>query len=253
MFVVRVGEHFIAKYGANIRSIEGENMLFVKNHTTIPVPEVYAMYTFGEGNTMIIMEFIRGTTLQRYLRTQGWQECNAVSKELRAQVQELQRIPAPPYYGALGRRPIVDAYRSRELGPFDTSVEFVNATFDIMFSHRSSQRFADIKKFFSISLNTVATALGHTHPVFTHGDIHEDNIIVREDGMPVLIDYEMSGFYPAFQEGLVAERLDAEIDFIDDKFDEERQIITDAHEAWVNAEIEEPSSENEESDSDDSQ
>ncbi|GAW21041.1 hypothetical protein ANO14919_105540 [Xylariales sp. No.14919] len=237
--VVRVGEHFIAKYGKKVRSIEGENMLFVQQHTTIPVPQVYAIYQFGEGETMIIMEFIKGATLQDHLGTVGLEKSNSVREKLRAQINELRQIPAPNYYGALGRRPFWDVYRGSEFGPFDSFDDCVMSNLDQLFGIKLVQPFIDIKKFFSASCVAISTALEHNHPVFTHGDLHERNIIVRSDGTPVIIDYEVSGFYPSFYEAIVSGILDCEFDFLDEKFEEERAIIRDCHEAWIDAEIEE--------------
>ena len=36
--VVGVGQHFVAKYGLDIELIEGENMLFIRQATSVPVP-----------------------------------------------------------------------------------------------------------------------------------------------------------------------------------------------------------------------
>jgi hypothetical protein len=36
--------------------------------------------------------------------------------------------------------------------------------------------------------------------VFTHGDLHPGNLILREDKTAVIIDWERSGWYPSFWE-----------------------------------------------------
>lgn len=44
-FTVRVGTYYVVKYGISSTHVrEGENMLFVKQATTIPVPVVYKIY-----------------------------------------------------------------------------------------------------------------------------------------------------------------------------------------------------------------
>ncbi|KAI3325912.1 kinase-like protein [Xylariaceae sp. AK1471] len=244
--VVRVGEHFIVKYGKNVKQLEGENMLFVKKYTTIPVPQLYAMKTYDEDKTMLIMENIKGITLRDYMRTMTPTQLQSIGAQLRAQLNELRRIPVPVpgYYGSLGHRPLYDIYRNREYGPFDTVTEAITANFKMMLPPRTSRRFTDIIKFFAGSFELVATALGHTHPVFSHADLHEENILVRPDGTPVIIDYETAGFYPAYHEYLNATLLDDEIDFLD-KFPEEHMILTDAYHAWEKAENEEPDDDSE--------
>jgi hypothetical protein len=244
--VVRVGEHFVAKYGKAVKSIEGENMLLVKQRTTIPVPQIYAIYTFGEGETMLIMEFIAGTSLDRCMTTMEPRRLDPVRERLRAYVNELRQIPAPNYYGSIGRRPFFDTRRSCEYGPFDNITDLVRSTFNLMFSPRHAQRFADIKKFFSISFECVSTAQDHIHPVFSHGDLHQNNVIVRSDGTPVMIDFEAAGFYPAYHEYLIAEMFDYQFDFLDEKFPHERDIMADARAAWYKASREIPVSDDEE-------
>ncbi|KAJ0163616.1 hypothetical protein CTA2_2710 [Colletotrichum tanaceti] len=43
--VVRVGMHFVVKYGAAVNLTEGENMLFIKQFSKISTPAVYAIYS----------------------------------------------------------------------------------------------------------------------------------------------------------------------------------------------------------------
>ncbi|KAJ4305984.1 hypothetical protein N0V88_000774 [Collariella sp. IMI 366227] len=42
--VVRVGKHYAVKFGTRTSIQEGENMLFVQQSTSIPVPKVYALF-----------------------------------------------------------------------------------------------------------------------------------------------------------------------------------------------------------------
>ncbi|MBE3050354.1 hypothetical protein IMZ48_49235 [Candidatus Bathyarchaeota archaeon] len=36
--------HYVAKYGTKVSLLEGENMLFIKQSTSIPVPTVYSLF-----------------------------------------------------------------------------------------------------------------------------------------------------------------------------------------------------------------
>jgi predicted unusual protein kinase regulating ubiquinone biosynthesis (AarF/ABC1/UbiB family) len=89
-----------------------------------------------------------------------------------------------------------------------------------MLPYKSSQRFAEIKDLAARTLESVATALGHTHPVFTHADLHKSNVIVRQDSIPCIIDYKMARFYATYHEYLVAALLDDELDFLNKFFEE---------------------------------
>ncbi|KAI0406508.1 kinase-like domain-containing protein [Xylaria palmicola] len=238
--IVRVGEYFVAKYGADVKAVEGENMLFVKEHTNIPVPQVYAIYTFDEGKTMLIMEYIAGTSLKACMETPGY-GLTPVFDQLKAQVGELRRIPAGDYFGSIGRRPFTDAYSLITYGPFDNIKEVLCAIFDGMMPPRSGQRFTNIRSFFLNTLQTLTSSRGLIHPVFTHGDLHEENIIVRPDGTPIIIDYEAAGFYPAYHEYLSAVELGEQYNLVD-PFPEEKQLIDDTTRAWDKALLDEMAS-----------
>jgi hypothetical protein len=49
--MVRVGKHFIVKFGQDVDLIEGENMLFVQKTTNVAVPKIYALYTDASTKT----------------------------------------------------------------------------------------------------------------------------------------------------------------------------------------------------------
>ncbi|KAI1200295.1 kinase-like domain-containing protein [Nemania serpens] len=227
-YVARVGEHFIAKYGLGVNSLEGDNMLFVKRHTTIPVPEVYAMFTYGGNKTVIIMEFIEGLLMSDFKFTLK-DSMRPIVAQLRAQVNQLRQIPipGPNYYGCLGRRPFIDCYNGCKSGPFNSFADLVDSAFDTEYPPRNSEHLADVKKLHRGRLYSTATELGHSHPVFSHGDIHEENVIVRPDNTPVIIDYQLAGFYPAYHEYVASRELNTFHPFLDEEFPQERQIIDD--------------------------
>ncbi|KAI0965444.1 kinase-like domain-containing protein [Xylaria arbuscula] len=240
MCCARVGTHFVAKYGEDVRSIEGESMLFVQQYTTIPVPEVYAIYTFGEGNTktMIIMEFIQGITLGKFIDTMAPQYIDIIRGMLREQVDQLRRIPAPNYYGSIGYRPFYDWHQGYQYGPFNNITDYINEAFDVIFPPFNNQRFDDLKAHRTAYFEWVVTTHGHGHPVFSHGDLHEQNVIIRWDGTPCIIDWEDAGFYPAYHEFLMTRLLECPLDFLGEEFPMESIIYFETREAWQEAENE---------------
>lgn len=55
--LLRLGQHFVVKFGFGINLIEGENMLFISKNTSVPVPRVYALYAdLNNGKRYIIIE-----------------------------------------------------------------------------------------------------------------------------------------------------------------------------------------------------
>lgn len=54
----------MVKFGIRIDLLEGENMIFVRENTSIRVPQVYVLYTStNTGKKYIVMERIAGQTL----------------------------------------------------------------------------------------------------------------------------------------------------------------------------------------------
>ncbi|KAI0201968.1 kinase-like domain-containing protein [Astrocystis sublimbata] len=250
--LVRVGRHYVAKYGALVQSIEGENMLFVAQRTSIPVPKVYAIYTYSTRENgienMIIMEFIEGQTFYRSKGSLPNSKISLVVRQLRAQLEELRSILSPGYYGAIGRRPLVNLVADRQLAPCDTFQEFTEQCLDIVFRKRMGERFTNAKKFYKACLESVATGKGHEKPVFSHGDIHQENVIITPAGNPVLIDWEAAGFWPFYHEWFIADEDMAPSNFLD-PCPSELRVMLDAERAFHRAESEERDSEASRSDS----
>lgn len=201
-FVVRVGEHYVVKYGRDIDLIEGENMLFVGHSCNIGVPAIYAMFHDEETNAnYIIMEYIPGETLMSQWNHLDEPAKANIAAKLRIDLDELRRIPAQGYYGKLGRRPYFDEiFMSLEeddqasiCGPFETESQFIEAIVQRYvkngFPHRGEY------------LRRVLPTVLCGHPiVFTHNDLQRKNIIIRDDGTPFIIDWEYAGFYPKYYE-----------------------------------------------------
>jgi len=114
------------KCGVKIEFKEAQNMLFIEQHTTIPVPKVYAAYSCkvldSSGNppppsskpeddpvcTYIFMELVVGTTLDKIW--DRWDEVTRlnVQNELKDYVRQMRDIPSEDYIGTLNRGPLRD-------------------------------------------------------------------------------------------------------------------------------------------------
>lgn len=209
--IVRVGDHFVVKYGAAVSLTEGENMLFVKQSSTVPVPTVYAIFSRRhEGNELptnyIVMENIAGETLEARWSTLDTQAKADVAGKLRGYVTQLRRIPSPGYFGLLGKRPFDnsvfwagdDATRQMISGPFDTEQQMLDAMAEKYLLNNPGHRKAEFYR-------RVLPLTLHDHPsVFTHGDVQRKNILLRNDGTLVVLDWEAAGWYPSFWEYAMA-------------------------------------------------
>jgi hypothetical protein len=100
--VVVVGDHFVVKYRTIVHLQEGENMLFIRQSTSIPVPTVYALFNDQEtGMNFIVQKYILGKTLEGLWRSLETVEKEALVLQLRRYMDELRSIPSPGYYGGI--------------------------------------------------------------------------------------------------------------------------------------------------------
>ena len=219
--VVRVGRHFVVKYGQGVDIIEGENMLFVQSRTTVTIPKVYALYIEpSTKKNYIIMENVDGDTLASRWPSLTRQQKEVIVAKLRCLYEELRQIPSPGYFGSLGERHLLDeVFWTREEapsinGPFK-SEDALNEAMALKYIHDGRPTYkAD---FYRQSLSHVFR--GH-QPTFTHADCQRKNIIIckvapgdrdlnadhrLEDEYKVtIVDWEKAGWYPSYWEYSVA-------------------------------------------------
>ncbi|ETI26772.1 hypothetical protein G647_10217 [Cladophialophora carrionii CBS 160.54] len=189
--VVRVGEHFLVKFGPHVRLQEGENMLFVKQAAGLAVPTVYALFhDEATGQNFIVQEYIQGQGLDEYWQTATPDGKEAVVVQLRQYLDKLRSIPAPGYYG--GR----EALQKGDVPACDTEEQWVETVIRNAEAGYPTKQPA-LLEFCKRMLHSVYR--GHD-PVFTHGDLHVSNIRLREDNTVVLIDWECAGWYPSHVE-----------------------------------------------------
>jgi hypothetical protein len=217
---VRVGEHFVVKYGELVLPLEADNMMFIYKQTSISIPQLYAVFRSPVKPAVlyIVMQYIHGNTLMAEWPTMSEAQKSTVSKKLRSYFAQLRGLPSPGYYGSRGRCHMPSsifwsgesAYLNPAIsGPFETEADLNNG---LVLKSRSidehNKRRGYKADFYAKSLPVVLR--GHS-PTFTHGDFQRKNIIVRrkeqnelagheDDYEVILIDWEMAGWYPDYWE-----------------------------------------------------
>ena len=220
--VAQVGAHFAVKFGTQIDLIEGENMLFVQQATTIRIPQVYALYSDAETSTnYIVMEYIDGDSLATKWPVLTATEKQEIASTLKRYYDELRTLPSPGYFGSIGKRYFLEGvFWSSEgntaiSGPFTTEAA-LNEAMALKYISESPQRTVHKADFYRRSLARVFQ--GHESK-FTHADFQRKNVMVRRvltdndttDGgggggsvgsrlEVTLIDWEKSGWYPSYWE-----------------------------------------------------
>ncbi|EXJ82321.1 hypothetical protein A1O3_06134 [Capronia epimyces CBS 606.96] len=218
--VVRIGDHFVAKYGpqTRLRVQEGLNMIFVEQYLKIPIPRVYALYE-ENGRGYLIMQYIGGQTLEALWPSLSSDERWVILSKLRGIFDDMRSLspPSPPFFGSVDFGPLpyflfwTPEPQKRVNGPFTNEEEFclglverVRQIFAENNMHMSRTEW--LRKYFPRSLT------GH-RPTFTHGDIQRKNIMVgrisstdtgKEEFSVTIIDWENAGWYPNYFEYFIS-------------------------------------------------
>ena len=212
-FTVRVSTHYVAKYGPDpIHLQEGDNMLFIKQATTIPVPTVYKVYE-EDGTNFLVMEHVPGKTLKEL-----WPQLPLVGKEtftrqIRRYIQDLRALPSPGYYGGISKQGVqcpVLTYKwltERPIHPRVKKPSRTEADWCDMMLEAAEARWPDERPYHTEWVRDKFRAIfseGH-EPKFTHCDIvNRCDLMLRPDGVVVPLDWAHAGWYPSYWEYCLA-------------------------------------------------
>ncbi|KAK4044732.1 kinase-like domain-containing protein [Parachaetomium inaequale] len=182
----------IVKTGKTIRATEAHTMRFVREHTTMPVPEVYSVYEDEEsGAVRIVMEYIQGTNLGHAWETLTEEEKESVVQQLRGYFDELRQIKGS-FIGSVDGSACDDQFFSDDLwayGPYKNEAEFNKGLVKAWTKDRDDPHTRLLVK------TLLHVGQGH-EIVMTHGDFAARNILVQGSKVVAILDWEFSGFYP---------------------------------------------------------
>lgn len=205
-----VGESFVAKYGSEVKPIEGRNMRFARKHLdpdVVTIPRVLAIYQRPISPpchiTYIVMERIAGDTFENKWDEMVDAQKQVVSSQLRRAFRCLRNIPHPGFYGSIDKSGprddlfLTDTPIPMINGPFDSVDELVEA----MIARYARDVGSAVQRKADFYRRVLPQALkGDNAPVFTHGDFQRKNVIILPDGSIALVDWAESGRYPSYWE-----------------------------------------------------
>jgi aminoglycoside phosphotransferase (APT) family kinase protein len=208
--VVRVGQGFAVKYGADVSLLEADTMRYVSANSDTPVPKVFGTITDPDdlGVNYIIMEFIERQRLDAIWPDLITSEQEDMKSQLKAGANSMRLMPHPGFIGSIGRQKCTDgvfytckAHDPEVNGPFATEADMNEGILRRVAETRPA---STIRPFRTILSNMLTHRI-----VFTHADLQARNFIVNRtradiDGPSKLkltiIDWEMSGWYPEYWE-----------------------------------------------------
>ncbi|KAF5026477.1 hypothetical protein F66182_1464 [Fusarium sp. NRRL 66182] len=181
----------VVKVGVCTRLAEAETMKFVRDRTSIPVPEVYNAYKDeSTGKVCIVMEYITGKRLDEAWADFTENEKELVVQQLRRYFNELRQIEGD-FVGSIDGSACNDQFFSDTLdyGPYKNEQEFNKGLIKAWLKKGEDP--------FLLLLSKVQLSVMQGHDiVMTHNDFAPRNILVRGAQVVAILDWEYSGFYP---------------------------------------------------------
>ncbi|KAF3903901.1 hypothetical protein ABW20_dc0110080 [Dactylellina cionopaga] len=202
--ITKISPTVAVKYGSGVAVKEATTMDFIAEHTSIPVPKVHAVYTFGpfdrpefdavdEYDTYIFMDYINGETLEKEWENQDSQNKSSIMADIKRCLEELRSLQGGAYVGSLENGPVMDQildYQPNK-GPFASVKEFHDTVIDAYCKIRKGH----VRPYITGMMNTREYGI-----VFTHADLRPANIMIQDGHVVAIVDWEMSGWYPEWWE-----------------------------------------------------
>jgi aminoglycoside phosphotransferase (APT) family kinase protein len=168
---------------------DAESIMFIRENTTIPVPEILDTY-HEDGKNYIVMNYIPGVSLDNVWECMSAEDMSVITKELEDYVRQMRQLSAPEgvLIGSVTGGPAIDRRQSGSAtgGPFRSETDF------------NEWQLAQLIPQVPLSSREMYASMHKSdhRVVFTHGDLAFHNIIVSDGHIKAIIDWEYSGWYP---------------------------------------------------------
>jgi hypothetical protein len=193
--VLMLTSKICVKYGYRMDLSEAASMQFISKNTSIPVPKIICAFV-RSGCTYIVMERIEGDIIGNgWVRRSEESQARLLS-QLKKMILEMRELQPPENMGvaSVDGGPIHDGRlggRTIHYGPFKTIQEF----------HRHLRGGLEFNPKLDQDVQDLIRQHDNTWPLkFTHGDLSSLNIIIRDDTVVGIIDWETAGWFPSYWE-----------------------------------------------------
>ncbi|KAK2784205.1 hypothetical protein FQN51_004185 [Onygenales sp. PD_10] len=188
--VVKVSRKYVIKGPCKLPELEA--LLYISEHTTIPVPRVRYTYN-GPGGIYIMMDYIQGTDLETlWMRDLKPKEKEIIINDITAILTQLRTLrPFKEGVVASANGGAVLDYRigSQLVGPFQS-----HSTFHSFL--RGGVPLETTTKVFGEEITSCHSKNYRTF--FSHSDLAPRNIIIRNGRIVGVVDWALAGWYPEY-------------------------------------------------------
>lgn len=119
VLIVKISPEVVVKFGAHVNIIEARNMIHIAQKTEVPVPRVFAYYTYGPidrdaddygglYDTYIFMSFVAGETLHTAWDTFSVSIKSHIARQLASYIQQIRDLESVGYIGSINHGPVTD-------------------------------------------------------------------------------------------------------------------------------------------------
>lgn len=184
--IVKINSKLVVKYGKRVKEEEANIMKYLKENTSVPVPDVKKVYK-KDNITYIVMEYIEGKTLEEIILNLDNESFEKIIKEIKKYLNEIRNIKGNKL-GSINNKP------------------YDNCLFQ---DPKPTKMFLNIEQFNDYWINKVKNIMPDHHIlaiknvipnnrgiVFSHGDLTTKNIIIKDNKIVSIIDWELAGLYP---------------------------------------------------------
>lgn len=193
-------DHILKERPAKLPMDEGANLKFLKENTTIPVPKILNEWVDSDGRYFILMERIKGKTLEETWPTMSTADKERIAGQTAEYLLQLRKLQSPQMQSIAGG-PVYDAFL--DMGSDTYTPHGPISSDDGLWEDMQAAGLEKLPERARASLRKRMPAVGPF--TFTHGDLTNVNIIVNDDGnLAGIIDWEWSGFFPAWWEFAVS-------------------------------------------------
>lgn len=199
---IPISKHLIVKASPFVHLTEAATLRFIAENTSVPVPRVHCAFVH-RNRAYIVMERLQGDTFAKAWRTLTDADRESIFAQLQRMLQEMRKLPPPgtgveSCVGGSLRDSRISRSRPR-FGPFKTIQDFhlwlrEDLRPEEHPNRKDDQDWKEIKEMVAMQDGPWPP------PVFTHGDLNPFNILVRDDQVLGIIDWEFAGWYPSYWE-----------------------------------------------------
>ena len=192
--IIKINPDLVVKRGRlELRKLEeAANIQMVRHLTSVPVPEIVRVHA-DEREMYIFMAFLPGTPLQDVWATMTNESKDRIASQLKIYMDDLRSVPPPSpcYFGSVESHICIDCRQLTRITvsenpPISSEVEFNKFVMTDL-----NLRYHDEYCNMLLSMQRCDHRI-----VLTHGDFHPRNIIVKDDAVIAIIDWEFAGWYP---------------------------------------------------------